>query len=203
MSQLEALFFSCLNTPGSVYRHTVHITLHIPCPNLDDSDRWGPVVSLGASAKSARTKSCDQKQRQKRQIYLRIYIYMYNCDFFFPSGTSLRARTSVPNVRWGGHDSTVGLTLPEVWARSVQCVAHDKPFKLCWPWEHLRQIPGFPQHPRGDWVSASLIPAYARKIWMQTRLFFSRRGYTCTRLFPSFCTEHHATILPPSSSPAP
>ena len=70
-----------------------------------------------------------------------------------------------------------------VWARSVQCVARGKPFKLFWPWAHLRQIPGFPQHPPGDWVSASLIPAYARKIWMQTRLFCSRRGYTFISLF--------------------
>ena len=78
-------------------------------------------------------------------------MYMYNCDIFFlSSGTFLRARTFVPNVGWGGHNSTVGLTLLEVWARSVQCVARGKPFKLFWPWAHLiRQIPGFSQHPRG------------------------------------------------------
>ena len=111
---------------------------------------------------------------------------------FFPSGTSL-VRTFVRNVGWGGHSSTVGVTLPEVWARSVQCVAYGKPFKLLWPWAHLRQIPG-------DWVSAPPIPVYARKILMQTRFFCSKKG---TRTFPSFCTEHHATILPPSSSPAP
>ena len=28
------------------------------------------------------------------------------------------------------------------------CVARGKPSKLFWPWAHLRQIPGFPQHPR-------------------------------------------------------
>ena len=110
-------------------------------------------------------------------------MYTYNCVFFFPSGASLRVRTFVPNVGWGGHNSTVGLTLLEVWAQSVQCVARGKPFKLFWPWAHLRQIPGFLQHPRGDWVSASLIPAYERKIWMQTRLFCSRRGYTFLSLF--------------------
>ena len=110
-------------------------------------------------------------------------MFMYNCDFFFPSGASLRVCTFVPNVGWGGHNLTVGLTLLEVWARSVQCVARGKPFKLFWPWAHLRQIPGFPQHPRGDWVSASLISAYARKIWMQTRLFCYRRGYTFLSLF--------------------
>ena len=60
-------------------------------------------------------------------------MYICKCDFFFPSGTSLRARTFVLNVGWGGHNSTVGLTLPEVWARSVQCVARGKPFKLFWP----------------------------------------------------------------------
>ena len=57
-------------------------------------------------------------------------MYMYICYFFFPSGTSLRARTFVPNVGWGGHNSTVGLTLPEVRARSVQCVARGKPFRF-------------------------------------------------------------------------
>ena len=57
-------------------------------------------------------------------------MYMYICDFFFPSGTSLRARTFVPNVGWCGHNSTVGLTLLEVWARSVLCVAHGKPSLL-------------------------------------------------------------------------
>ena len=41
-------------------------------------------------------------------------MYMNNYDFFFPSGTYLRARTFVQNVGWGGHNSTVGLTLPEV-----------------------------------------------------------------------------------------
>ena len=50
--------------------------------------------------------------------------------FFISSGTHLRARTFARNVGWGGHTSTVGVTLPEVWARSVQCVAGGKPFKL-------------------------------------------------------------------------
>ena len=110
-------------------------------------------------------------------------MYMYNCDFFSCSRAFFRVRTFVPNVGWGGHNSTVGLTLLDSWARSVQCVARGKPFELFRPWAHLRQIPGFPQHPRGDRVSASLIPAYARKIWMQTRLFCSRRGYTFLSLF--------------------
>ena len=58
---------------------------------------------------------------------------MYNCASFFPLGTSLRAHTFVRNVGWGGHNSTVGITLPEVWARAVQRVARGKPFKLFWP----------------------------------------------------------------------
>ena len=132
--------------------------------------------------------------RRKMTFWFRdISMYMYNCEFFFPSGTSLCARTFIRNVRWGGHNSTVGVTLPEVWARSVQCVARGKPFRLFGPWAYLRQIPGFPQHPRGwcfriprglgfphpsgNWVSASPFPVYARKIWMQT-VFFARRGYT-------------------------
>ena len=40
-------------------------------------------------------------------------MFMYNGDFFF-SGTSLRARTFVRNVVWGGHNSTVGLMFPEI-----------------------------------------------------------------------------------------
>ena len=56
-----------------------------------------------------------------------VYVYLW---FFFPSGTSLRARTFVRNVGLGGHDSTIGFTLPEVWARSVQCVARGKPLNI-------------------------------------------------------------------------
>ena len=63
------------------------------------------------------------------------------------SDTRLRARTFVRNVGGGGHNSTVGVTLPEVWARSVQCVARGKPFKVFWPWAWIRQTPWFPQHP--------------------------------------------------------
>ena len=57
-----------------------------------------------------------------------IYMYTCNCRGGF-SGIPLRARTFIQNVRWGGHNSTVGATLPEVWARSVQRVARGKPFK--------------------------------------------------------------------------
>ena len=71
-----------------------------------------------------------------------------NVVLFF-SGTPLRARTFIRNVRWGGHNSTVGVTLPEAWARFVQCIARGKLFELFWPWAYLRQIPGFPQYPRG------------------------------------------------------
>ena len=46
--------------------------------------------------------------------------------FFFPPGISICARTFAPNVGWGGHDLTVGPTLPEVFSRSVQCVARGK-----------------------------------------------------------------------------
>ena len=88
------------------------------------------------------------------------YMYVYTCDFhFFYSDTSLRARTFVRKVGWGGHNSTVGLTLPEVWARSVQCVACGKPFKLFWPWAWIRQIPGFPQHP-ASWARTKDIPFF-------------------------------------------
>ena len=81
-------------------------------------------------------------------VYAMRYMYMYNC-VSFSSGTSLRARTFVPNVGWGGHNPTIGVMLPQVWARSVQCVTRGKPFELFWPWAHLRQPSGFPQHPRG------------------------------------------------------
>ena len=99
---------------------------------------------------------------------------LYNCHFFFSSGISLRAYTFVRNVgwMWCGHNSTVEVTMPEVWARSVQCVARGKPFKLFWSWAHLRQIPGFPQHPRGSGLCIP-IPVYARKILMHTGFFCS------------------------------
>ena len=45
------------------------------------------------------------------------------------SNTSLRARTFIRNVRGVGHNSTVGVTLPEVWAQSVPCVARGEPCK--------------------------------------------------------------------------
>ena len=134
--------------------------------------------------------NCDKK---------RWYVdYMYNCVVFFPSGTSLRARTFVPNVGWGGHNSTVGLTLLEVWARAVQCVARGEPFKLFGPWAHLRQIPGFRNIP-GDWVSASPIPAYVRKTSTQTELSCSEWVHVSFPLFAQSTT----LILPPSSSLAP
>ena len=50
------------------------------------------------------------------------------------SGISLRARTFIRNVREGGHSSDLEVTVVEVWARSVQCVARDKPFQLSWQW---------------------------------------------------------------------
>ena len=77
------------------------------------------------------------------KICISIYIYVY----ILSSDTCLCARTFIRNVRRGGHNPAVGVTLPEVWARSVQCVAGGKPFELCWPWAWIRQIPGFPQHP--------------------------------------------------------
>ena len=141
---------------------------------------------------------------QQQYFYHLLDICLCIIVCFFPSGASLRVRTFCPKRRVGWHNSTVGLTLLEVWARSVLCVARGKSFKLFWPWVHLRQIPGFPQHPRGDWVSASLIPAYARQISMQTRLFCS-----CQRVHVSFPLFSQSTTLrccrpaavqPPSSS---
>ena len=54
-------------------------------------------------------------------------MYTHNFLLFFPSDTSLRARTFIRNVTGYGHNTTVGVTLPEVWARAVQCVARGKP----------------------------------------------------------------------------
>ena len=91
-------------------------------------------------------------------------MYMYTCHCLF-SGTPLRARTFIRNVRWGGHNSTVRVTLPEVWARSVQCVARGKPFFYTFlDYGILEENPRvsatspgmvFP-YPPVDWVSASL-----------------------------------------------
>ena len=40
----------------------------------------------------------------------------------------LRARIFIRNVRRGGHNSVLGVTLPDVEARSVQCIARCKHF---------------------------------------------------------------------------
>ena len=57
-------------------------------------------------------------------------MYTYNCVFFFFFGHISSCSPFVRNVGWGGHNSTVGVTLPKVWARSVQRVARGKPFEL-------------------------------------------------------------------------
>ena len=75
-------------------------------------------------------------------------------------------------------------------------------FNVFWPWAHLRQNPGFPQHPRGDWVSASPIPVYACKIWMQTG-FLSLRVHVRFPILAQSTTLRScrpAAVQPPSSS---
>ena len=112
----------------------------------------------------------------------------YNCDFFFFGHIS--SCSHLCPKRRVGHNSTVGLTLPEVWARSVQCVARGKPLKLFWPWANLRQIPGFPQHPpRGlDFcipypLSHPLSPRTHVKFGCKPGFSARRRGYTFLSLF--------------------
>ena len=126
-----------------------------------------------------------------RQSYMYIRVIVI---YLFFSGASLCARTFARKVGWGGHSSTAEVALPEVWARSVLCVARGKPFELVLPWTHLRQIPGFPQHPRG---LGFRIP-YPCVQDLDANRVFHVEG---TRTFPYLCTEHHVTILPPSSSP--
>ena len=66
-------------------------------------------------------------------VYLEaLYVYVYTPVFVFfsSSDTSLRACTFIRNSRGGGHNSTVGVTLPEVWGRSLRCVVRDKPLKV-------------------------------------------------------------------------
>ena len=76
-------------------------------------------------------------------------MYRYTCERHFFFGHISSCSHLIRNVRGGGHNSTVGVTLSEVWARSVRCVARGKPFYFFWPWARIRQTPGFPQHPRG------------------------------------------------------
>ena len=95
---------------------------------------------------------------------------MYNCDFFFPSDTSLRARTFVLNVGVGGHNSTVGLTLPKVWARSVQYVARGKSFS------NFLALGTLEAHPRVPATSPEfgfLHPLSPCTVLMQTAYFCS------------------------------
>ena len=88
-----------------------------------------------------------EKNRDARKLKLQ-YVYR----------TSLCARTNIRNVGWGGHISTLGVTLPEVWARSVQYVARGKPFKLFWPWARKRQNPRVSATPPGMVNPHSLSP---------------------------------------------
>ena len=66
--------------------------------------------------------------------------------------------------------------MPEVWARSVQCVARGKPFKLFWPWVHLRQIPGFSATSPGFGFLHPLSPCTHVRFGCQPG-FCARRGY--------------------------
>ena len=75
--------------------------------------------------------------------------YMYKCDFFF-----LRAHLFVlaPLSQTSGGVGTIlpsGSRCRRFERDPCRCVARGKPFELFWPWVHLRQIPGFPQNPRG------------------------------------------------------
>ena len=119
---------------------------------------------------------------------------------FFPSGTSLRVRTFVPNVGWGGHNSTVGLTLLEVWARSVQCVARGKPFKTFLALGTLKAYPRVSATSPGIEFLHPLSPRTHVKLGCKPGFSALVEG---TRFFPYFCTEPRLTILPPSSSSAP
>ena len=75
-------------------------------------------------------------------------MYTYNCHFFLRTHLFVLTPSSLSGtLRGGGHNSTVEVTLPEVWARSVQCVARGEHFKHVWLWAWIRQISGVPQHP--------------------------------------------------------
>ena len=56
-------------------------------------------------------------------VCIRIIAFLFSA-----SVTPLRARTFIRNVKEGGHNSTAGVTLSELWPRSVQYVALGKPF---------------------------------------------------------------------------
>ena len=85
------------------------------------------------------------RHQPEATICLICNVYVHLSGFFFGH---ISARTFIRNVidGLGGHNSTVGVTLPEVWARSVQCVARGKPVEIFWPWAWIRQVPGFPRH---------------------------------------------------------
>ena len=152
-------------------------------------------------------------------------MYTNICHFPSFSDTSLRSRTFIRNATGGGHNSTLVITLPEVWERSVQCVARGKPFKLflalgmnmanprasatspemVFPhppedWVYAPPVDWITQLPR-DWLSAYPPCTYIRFGCKQTAFLCYERVHV--HLFPYFCKMHKATILPPSSSPAP
>ena len=109
---------------------------------------------------------------------------------FFSSGTSLGAHTFVRNVGWC--NPTVGVTLTEVWARFVQCIARGKPFQLFLALGTLKANPRVSATSPGIGFLHPLSPCTHVRFGCKPG-FSARRGYT---YIPYFCTEHHATILP-------
>ena len=71
------------------------------------------------------------------------HVCSYMAIFASVFDISFRARTFIRNVRRGGHNSDLAVTVLEVWARSVQCVARGKPFKLFWPRAWIRLMADF------------------------------------------------------------
>ena len=76
-----------------------------------------------------------------------LYVYEY-LSFFLFSGISLRARILVRNVGWGGTIRPSRSRCRRFWRDSCSVSRVASIFNF-WPWTHLRQIHGFPQHPRG------------------------------------------------------
>ena len=144
---------------------------------------------------SAETKKLLTKSLTPKNDFMYMYINTYNCHFFF-----LRAylfvlaplseksdgvgtiRPSRSRCRRFGRDPC-----------SVSRVASIK--NVFWPWAHLRQTAGESAISPGIGFLHPLSPCTHVRFGCKPG-FSARRG-------SYFCTEHHATILPPSSSPAP
>ena len=101
-----------------------------------------------------------------------VYMHTYICHFFLFFGHTSSYSHLNPKRQMGwAHFDPCGHVAGGLGAIRAACRAWQaKPFKLFGLGHGRGKSPGFRNIP-GDWVSASPIPVYARKNWIQTGVF--------------------------------